>query len=211
MSVGSVLEQSFRNCYSGAMSRPREFDEPLALKAAMRVFWRKGYDATSIPDLLDATGLSRSSLYETFGDKAALFEAATKMYFETEGALRREALQHKSSAREGFRNFFALQIESCMNPENPGGCLLTNTATSLESHDPRIEQLVREGAQGMVKEIRCLLKRARDAGEIAPERDIDALAQMLMGVSFGINVMARINPSRKTLEAMASSAIESIA
>ena len=55
------------------MARPREFDEEQALLAAMQVFWRKGYDGTSIPDLLEATGLSRSSLYETFGDKAALF------------------------------------------------------------------------------------------------------------------------------------------
>ena len=74
-------------CYIAAMARTKEFDERDALLAAMGVFWRQGYEGTSIPDLLKATGLSRSSLYETFSDKATLFEAAAALYFELHGAL----------------------------------------------------------------------------------------------------------------------------
>ena len=192
------------------MSRPREFNEQQVLQAAMHVFWQKGYDATSIPDLLNATGLSRSSLYETFGDKTALFEAASNLYFQIHGAQRIEALRHAHSARKGLTRFFNLQIESCLNAEGSRGCLMTNTATSLESHDPRIEKLVRESTQAVRKELKELLVRAQKAGEIPNSKNVDALSHMLLGVSFGINVMARISPNQQSLQSMAKSAVETI-
>lgn len=192
------------------MARPKEFDEQDALLKAMAVFWRQGFDGASMQDLLAATGLSRSSLYETFGDKATLFEAATKLYFEMHGEPRVRALTTASSAREGLLAFFGQQIDACTHPALPPGCLITNTATTLESHDPRIAQLVRDSTDALRKEIRRLLKRGQDAGEVSPDVNLDDAAQMLMGVSMGLNVMARIDNNAKSLRAMARSAVEAV-
>lgn len=192
------------------MGRPRNFDEAGVTQAAMRVFWRKGYDATTIPDLLEATGLSRSSLYESFGDKAALFEVVTQAYLEQYGARQALALREAATAKEGIKKFFALQIDASLSSENPLGCLLTNTATSLDSHDPRIAKLLTTSTQGLWAEFKALLARGQANGEIRAERDIDAMAHMLVSVAMGMNVMIRVNPKRETLEAMAASAVESI-
>lgn len=192
------------------MGRPRNFNQTEVTQAAMRVFWQKGYDGTTIPDLLEATGLSRSSLYESFGDKAALFEAVTHSYLEQYGARQAIALRESTTAKEGLKKFFKLQIDASLNPDNPLGCLLTNTATSLDSHEPRIAKLLNESTQGLWSEFKALLARAQVTGEIRQERNIDAMAHMLVSVAMGMNVMIRVNPQRETLEAMAASAVESI-
>jgi TetR/AcrR family transcriptional repressor of nem operon len=192
------------------MARPREFDETEALSGAMNAFWTNGYDGTSIPHLLQATGLSRSSLYETFGDKAALFEAATDLYFRTHGQPRVDALRGATSARQGLRRFFDLQIASCLDPKSPNGCLLTNTCTSLASHEPKIEELLRKSNRMFRAELKALLLRGQQAGEIPQDRDIESLSHMLMAVSFGLNVAARVDPDRRSLQAMANAALKAI-
>ena len=192
------------------MARPREFDETEALSAAMNAFWTNGYDGTSIPDLLQATGLSRSSLYETFGDKAALFEAATDLYVRAHGQPRVEALRGATSAKQGLRRFFDLQIASCLDPKSPNGCLLTNTCTSLSSHEPKIKDMIRKSRRLFRAEIHALLVRGQKAAEIPPGRDIEALSHMLMAVSFGLNVAARVDPDRHSLQAMANAALKAI-
>jgi len=192
------------------MARPREFNETEALSGAMNAFWTSGYDGTSIPDLLKATGLSRSSLYETFGDKSALFEAATGLYFRTHGQPRMEALRQATSTMQGLRRFFGLQIGSCLDPKSPNGCLLTNTCTSLSSHDPKIEYMLRKSNRLFRAELLALLVRGQQAGEIPQDRDVESLSHMLMAVSFGLNVAARVDPDRRSLHAMANAALKAI-
>jgi TetR/AcrR family transcriptional repressor of nem operon len=192
------------------MGRPRNFNQTEVTQAAMRVFWQKGYDGTSIPDLLEATGLSRSSLYESFGDKASLFEVVTYFYLEQYGARQAMVLREAMTAKEGLTKFFKLQINASLSSDNPPGCLLTNTATSLKSHEPRIAKLLNASTHGLWIEFKNLLSRAQAAGEIRQERNIEAMAHMLVNVAMGMNVMIRVNPQYASLEAMAASAVESI-
>ena len=110
------------------MSRPREFNETEALSGAMNAFWTKGYDGTSIPDLLQATGLSRSSLYETFGGKDALFEAATDLYFRTYGHPRAEALRQATSANLGCH------LEQPTEVYRRPKCAVKDCPTSARNH-----------------------------------------------------------------------------
>ena len=192
------------------MSRTKTFDRQAVLQAAMRVFWQKGYDATSMQDLLDATGLSRSSLYEEFEDKAHLFEAATRCYFDMHGQLRVRALREATSVRGGLQAFFDLQIAACLHPEDPPGCLLTNTATTLASHDGRIAELVRASTEGLRQEILALLRRGQAAGQLSAQADVEALSHLVMSVSLGINVWARMHADRAALEAMARGAVNAV-
>lgn len=125
------------------MARPRNFNKAQALKSAMHVFWQKGYDTTKLPDLLAATGLSRSSLYETFGDKQALFEASIKEYLATIGTERFATLQQGQTAKEALSLFFDHLIATCFSNSTPSGCFLINTSTSLDSHGQRIKEIVK--------------------------------------------------------------------
>ncbi|WP_028311521.1 TetR/AcrR family transcriptional regulator [Derxia gummosa] len=193
------------------MARQREFDEDAVLDAAMRVFWRQGYEATSIPDLLGATGLSRSSLYDSFGDKLGLFEAAARRYVGQFVLARVRALREARTVRAGLREFFAHQIDTCCDAALPDGCLITNTATALATADPRVQAFVADGLRALRAELLALLERGQASGEIAPGRDVEGLSQMLLAVALGLNVAARVDRSPAALRAMADAAIAAVA
>src|SRR5260370_32618194 len=110
------------------MARPREFDESQALRAAMRTFWSKGYEATSISDLTDAMRVSRSTLYASFGEKDQIFDRAVALYIEEISNERYAILRDARSARSGLREFFQHHINVATGDRYPGGCLTLNTA-----------------------------------------------------------------------------------
>ena len=192
------------------MARPRNFNEAQVLKSAMHVFWQKGYDATKLPDLLAATGLSRSSLYETFSDKQTLFEASIKEYLRTIGAERFATLQRGQTAKEALALFFDHLIATCFDKSTPTGCLMVNTSTSLDSHDQRIKEIVNASVEKIHEAFVALLKRAQQSGEIAPDKNIQELAHMLQAVVAGMNVAGRTARKKSTLQGMADSFINTI-
>lgn len=192
------------------MSRPRNFNKSQALKSAMHVFWQKGYDATKIPDLLAATGLSRSSLYETFGDKQSLFEASITEYLCSIGHERLVALRRGQTAREGLTLFFDHLIATCLDKSIPGGCLMVNTSTALDSHNQKVKKIVNESMRSFHQVFLALLERAQYSKEISSDKNIQDLSHMLVAVSAGINVVARTEVEKSTLQTMADSAINLI-
>ena len=202
-----VLDHMFQNVYPPPMSRPRNFNEEHALKSAMHVFWEKGFDATKVPDLLAATGLSRSSLYETFGDKQALFEAAINGYSRSITEERLALLQHGQTAKEGLMLFFDHLIKTCLDKSTPRGCFMVNTLTSLDSHDQRVKEIVSESGKEFHEAFYAFLLRAKDNGEIASNKEIQDLTQMLLAVVTGSNVMARTAVDELMLQAIADSTV----
>ena len=150
-----------RTCIVAFMARPRNFNEEQALKSAMHVFWQKGYEATKVPDLLTATGLSRSSLYETFGDKRALFDAAIREYHRSISSDRLAALQRGRTAKEGLTLFFDHLIEISTGKSNPRGCFMINTATSLDTLDQSVKDFVNEVMNSFHGVFLNLLREAR--------------------------------------------------
>src|SRR6185503_20786167 len=110
-----------------ARGRPREFCVEEALAAALRVFWSKGYEGASLPDLTEAMGISRPSLYAAFGNKEALFCKALDRYTEGPGSYIREALS-KSDARDVFESLLRGAADSLTHPRHPRGCLMVHGA-----------------------------------------------------------------------------------
>ncbi|HXM75638.1 MAG TPA: TetR/AcrR family transcriptional regulator, partial [Thermoanaerobaculia bacterium] len=120
------------------MARTPEFDQEQVLDAALNAFWRKGYEATTLSDLLEATGLARQSLYNTFGDKRALFLTSLRRYADVGVGRLSEALEG-GSVRAAIRAVF----EDTLNCPNPGhGCFLVNAATELLPRDAEVGRLV---------------------------------------------------------------------
>lgn len=192
------------------MPRPRAFDEEQAIRKAMDVFWSKGFEATSLADLTEAMGLSKSSLYAAFGDKDRLFARALDLYVAEISAERVRILRTARSAREGLRDYFEHHIRVAVDPRTPAGCLFVNSAVDLDRLAAPTAKRLAERAKTGEAAVRDLLARARKAGEIASSKDTRSLALMIVAVSHGIHVMARMHADRKKLESAAEAAIESL-
>lgn len=194
------------------MARPREFDKTEALERAMEVFWAQGYDATSLCDLLSAMGLSRSSLYETFGSKHELYLAALDHYNRTVTAKRVAAvIAAHDSAKAGIAAVFHGLIDSMV--EAPGGCcgcFVNNCAVEVAPRDPAAARRVCAGLDHVEAAFCDALGRARAAGEIPDDRDTQALARYLNSSLNGLMVMAKARPERAALEDVARIVLQAL-
>ncbi len=192
------------------MARPREFDESEALRAAMRTFWSKGYEATSISDLTDAMRVSRSTLYASFGEKDQIFDRAVDLYTEEISNERYAILRDAKSARTGLRDFFQHHINVSTGDRYPGGCLIVNTAVGNAGVPDRVSKFVAERALHAEKAIRELLLRGQASGEISRDKDVHALARMFMATTYGIHVLARMHRNRRNLEPIVDAALTAL-
>lgn len=189
-----------------AKGRPRAFDPELALDQAMRVFWEKGYEGASLPDLTEAMGINRPSLYAAFGNKAALFRKVLDRYAEKSGCHVREALG-APTAREVARRMLVGTAALLSDSRNPRGCLLVQgaLACSAEGDPARKELIRRRGATE--KAIRDRFRRAAREGDLPRGADPAALARFLAAVSAGMSVQATGGASRGELMKVAETAL----
>lgn len=192
------------------MVRTKDFDQEEALRKAMITFWDKGYDATSIPDLMAAMNISRSSLYDTFTDKQSLFIEALSYYLHFLEQRHSAILRTAGSVKQGMRSYFDDIIELALDDEYPGGCFFINTATALGSADERVRAAIEQGVEKVESGLATFLEQGKIRGEIEQSRDTRALARFLLGMICGLNVIARVRKDRKTLEDMASIAMDNI-
>ena len=166
-----------------AVGRPREFDEDAALDAAMHAFWHKGFEATSLADLCQCTGLHKGSLYQAFGDKRQLFMRAVERYvgeiFELLDAARTDA----GSPLETLRH---VMHGMCANAAGGHGCLLVNSMVELGPHDDGVRDALRAVAAKDIDALTQLVTAAREAGEIRAELEPVRVARQLMVTLAGL-------------------------
>ncbi len=187
------------------MARPQEFDRQEVITRAMDVFWRNGFEATSIQNLVDATKLNRGSLYNAFGDKAGLFAAVMEAYAAIAPASELvRALRADDPARPAIETFFATLVERGSTDKQRRGCLIVNTASELVSRDPRVAQWMETAARLQEKTLTTLVERGQAAGEIAPWRDSKALGRFLFAAAQGLIVTGKVNPDPAVLEDIAA-------
>jgi TetR/AcrR family transcriptional repressor of nem operon len=192
------------------MARPKEFDREEVLQKALYTFWEKGYEATTLPNLLESMGINRSSFYNTFGDKQTLFREVISLYYQQTAIQRLTILQKAKSAKQGLRDYFNHNIDVAVAEYNPGGCLLTNTATNLKTIDEEVSQSIVQGVDRLEQGIYSLLEKGQGSGEIPGNKDIKAIARLMIATSYGLNIAARINPNRDALEDMAQAAVSTL-
>jgi TetR/AcrR family transcriptional repressor of nem operon len=182
------------------MARPREFDERSALRRAMQVFWRKGYEATSVADLLKATGLSKSSLYQTFTDRRSLFLAALETYRQDRMAHLQEKLNDGRPARESIEIFFDEILRHSADKQPPYGCMSCNEAVELGPDDAEVRKLVAADFQAVEDVFAGTIQRGQRDGSIRSQESARTLARFLTVNLQGLQVMARarVDASRST-------------
>jgi len=186
------------------MARPREFDVNAALEHAMDVFWSKGYEATSLDDLCEATGLSRSSLYATFGNKRDLLLQTVDRYVERRTPNIRAVLSRQPNIHKGIAALLREFIDQIVSGAGRRGCFLGNCAAELPRSDRTALARVRRGLARTEETFREALARAAAHGELPVGADVDALARFLTASFQGLRLVGKVNPDRAILEDIAA-------
>ncbi len=172
-----------------ALGRPRNFDVDQALDQALRVFWEKGYEGASLPDLTEAMGINRPSLYAAFGNKEALFRKALDRYEAGPTAFFRKALT-EPTARQVAERLLMCGIELSTHPDNPGGCLAVQGALVCgDAAQPIREELEQRRKAGELA-IRKRFQRAKSEGDLPADVDAGDLARYLTTIMRGMAVQA---------------------
>jgi TetR/AcrR family transcriptional repressor of nem operon len=180
------------------VARTKEFEPLAALDAATELFWRKGYEAASMRELLDAMDIGRGSFYDTFGDKHTLFLSALDRFQEVRTSWVEEVL-----LGDGLGGIEAVLRESLLGLyqfQPRRGCLLANSAVELAPHDPEVAAKVSDYIRLTGDAFEGALERARDRGEIHPDSDPRALASFLVTTLHGLRLLARAGAEREILE-----------
>jgi TetR/AcrR family transcriptional regulator, transcriptional repressor for nem operon len=185
------------------MARTKEFDQEQALDAAMHLFWERGYEATSIQELVDATGVQRQSLYDTFGSKHEIFMQSLMRYQVLEGhQLSGLMSRHPKGGLPLIREIF----EGCASQTvcDARGCFAANSAAELASSDEEVGERIRIGRDGMEAVFeRCLLQ-AKESRELTSSSSVSALAQFLVNAFFGLRLMAKTRPTKAMIDNIVS-------
>ncbi|MFE9395874.1 TetR/AcrR family transcriptional regulator [Streptomyces flavidovirens] len=205
------------------MARPRKFDEERAVDAAMEAFWTAGYEATSTQDLCEATGLGRSSIYNTFKSKRDLFDRALARYMEYKNAELAALMESDLPVRQKIRTQFQRVIDEEFERGPEGsersegvagaegrGCLVVNTAVEVAARDHEIADDLTRDYRLRLAVIRAAIESGQRDGDIARDKDPTALAHFVIATIAGLKVSARVTRQRSVLEMTADAALTAL-
>jgi TetR/AcrR family transcriptional repressor of nem operon len=181
------------------MARSKEFDPERALAKAMSVFWRLGYENTSLETLLREMGIAKQSLYDTFGDKRSLYLKALTYYRDQTNGDMQRMLDEIPSVKDGFAKLlYGLAAETREKHER--GCLLLSANLQRDPKDAVVRDFLRDNQARVDAIFVQALRRAQQQGELSPREDAAALARFLVVTIQGMRAMARLKSDRNALE-----------
>lgn len=162
------------------VGRPREFDIDQALNQAMEVFWQKGYEATSMSDLMNATGLHKGSIYQTFGSKHELFLAALNLYLKQMHDYKRELLTSAATPLDGIRAVAhgMVDLTDCES-HPPKGCMVINAVVELAPHDPEVKTILDAHMVNMRASLADVVQQAQEANQIDRSKPPELVAMLI--------------------------------
>jgi len=185
----------------------KNFDVAEVLNKVMNTFWARGYEATSMQDLVDSTGINRGSLYATYGDKHALFVAALNRY---DGEMRQQllaGLEENFSPREAIARLFHAFLATLSETGSNRGCFLTNTALELAPHDRDVGNIVAHAQEQIEAFFARMLRKGKEAGEIPASVKTTEASRGLLASLIGLVVLMRSRPDRVLLKSVLDDAL----
>lgn len=188
--------------------RPRSFDVDTAVERAMGVFWSRGYHATALPDLLQATKLSRGSLYAAFGDKHSLFLLALDRYIADALTRMESELAPGRDPVDGLRAYLTGYVERTRGTNGRRGCLLVATAMELAGQDAEVGRRIAGFFKAMEVKVADALSRAKAAGRLADGVEPSSAARILVCFVEGLRVVAKPGPTPTTSQATVDALID---
>ncbi|AUC74930.1 TetR/AcrR family transcriptional regulator [Olleya sp. Bg11-27] len=179
------------------MPRVKLFDENEVLTKAMHLFWKQGYAATSVQDLVNCLGINRASIYDTFGGKAQLFKKAFELYrnINLEGVIR--FFENQPDVKIGFSELFQKAIQDDVLDKDNKGCFVVNTTTELVPNDKSLLVILEKNKQDFEKVFYKYLKKGQESGQLKTTHDLKAIATLFYTLYNGIRVVSKTRPSKK--------------
>ena len=181
------------------MARTKAFDTDEVLDRALRIFWRNGYEGTSMQDLVDGMQINRASIYDTFGNKEALYLAALQRYQTHHQRQVRQLIEQHASVRDALDALLENMIQESLNDPEKKGCFVVNATTGLANRHEAVNRLVTENEERMAYAFAELVKQGQSRGEIAAQQDPCALSSYIFSSLQGLRVLAVTNADLTTL------------
>lgn len=189
------------------MSRAREFNEDVAVQRAMRLFWRKGYEAATLPDLIKVMRLSHGSFYHAFKTKRSVLVRALHLYMNSgmDGML--TPLGTDNAGRAEIEKTFANLVDYTSGPKGRQGCLVGNTMTDLAMRDPELRETLLLARARTEDALTSAVERGQADGTITSSLGSRALGRFLLNTISGLMVSCKTDPGRPVLEDIANAAL----
>lgn len=212
---GIVYKQLLTNhskiLYSLFMARPKAFDREEALEKAMVAFWRCGYEATSMQDLVDAMGINRQSLYDTFGDKHKLYLESLERYRCGEGVAVFKALNEPKPLRQRLEKMFELIVDEAVKDKDRKGCFIANATLERANQDKAVKCFVEKNLETSVTYLEQIFTVAKAKGELSQDKDAKTLATFVFSTIAGLRVTAKSLPDKAMLKSIAKTTLLALA
>jgi len=173
------------------MARTKDFDEKEVLAKAIQIFWHKGYNGTSMQDLVDALGISRSSLYDTYTDKHTLFIKALESYQTAGAANIQDIITNTSSAKETIKKLLELSTSDLITDKQHKGCFMVNAEVEVAPHDQEVNNVVCKNDQQMEEAFYQVIQKGKESGQIKNQQDARSLARFIINAVKGMRVTAK--------------------
>ena len=182
------------------MARTKDFDENEVLIKAVNLFWYKGYNGTSIQDLVDGLGISRSSLYDTYGDKHTLFMKALESYQASASGAMCNIISNNVSAKVAIRRLLELTTLELVGDNQHRGCFMTNAAVEVAPHNAEVNNMICQNDQLIEDAFYQAIKKGQESGEITNKKDARALARFIFNAVQGIRVSAKLTSDKAVFD-----------
>ncbi|ABX36558.1 MULTISPECIES: TetR/AcrR family transcriptional regulator [Delftia] len=187
--------------------RPREFDRDQALERAMLAFWRRGYEGTSMADLVQALGIASARIYAAFGSKQDLFREAVQRYEAGDGGFADRAMAQEPRVRDALARVLRDAVATYTDDAHPLGCMVVTAATNCAEENEAVAAWLAEHRRQRTQSLIDRLQRALDEGELRAGTDVQALGDFYATQLHGISVQARDGVPRQRLLAAVQTAL----
>ncbi len=184
------------------MPRREDFDREKVLKSAILIFWEKGFHGTSMQDLVDVTGLNRSSIYNSFGSKLDFYLLSLKTYQKNQSALLQSILIKAGNPREALQLIFNRTISQTINKESPHGCFEINSLNELASHQPLVKQLLWQSKEQHIDFFENLIKDGQKRGLINERQTANEYGHLIFNAYQGLKATSFWMDDKITLQTL---------
>jgi len=192
------------------MGRVKEFDEEVVLDKAVKLFAVKGYNGTSAQDLVDVLGISRSSLYDTYGDKRALFVKAVNRYREQVADQMIKFIEESDDVEVSIRHILQNVLKESMQDKMGKGCFMVNTCIEMAPHDTEVAEIVNRSMQDTEDALYHAIRKGQQAGKVSKDHSARALARFFFNTISGIRVAAKSGADKKVFDDIVTVALSTL-
>jgi TetR/AcrR family transcriptional repressor of nem operon len=182
------------------MARTKVFDEEIVLNKAVNLFWEKGYNGTSAQDLVDELGISRSSLYDTYGDKYQLFKNSLLQYRKKFAGAMIEMIEKSDDFEKTLKDIFQYVVTESLQEKFSKGCFIVNSSVELAPHNSEIAEIVNDNMRDIEDALSRLIKKGQDIGQFSKSHSARSLARFVFNAISGLRVASKSGADKKIFD-----------